>query len=61
MHFINVVEAEKEAKRFLLRCEEWKHRAKTEQTMYMTQTAEGGALTRASLDLSRSLAKLRKP
>jgi len=61
MHMLNVIEAENEAKRFLLRCEEWKARVKTEQSMYMTQTAEGGALTRASLDLSRSLAKLRKP
>jgi hypothetical protein len=58
------VEAEKEAKRFLFACalvrEESKGRAEF-ATWPITGTAKTGALHRASMDLTRALANLRKP
>ena len=49
-----------EAKRFISRAENWKDRLKKD---YYAQYSckEGGACKRASMDLTRALAELRKP
>ena len=52
--------AKTEAKRFLDRIAAWEKRCKDDPTMKYG-TKESGAVTRASLDLSRALADLRRP
>jgi hypothetical protein len=49
-----------EAKRFLARVAAWQKRCKEDPEMKYG-TKESGAINRASLDLSRSLADLRRP
>jgi hypothetical protein len=59
--FDECVKASKvEAKRFLERIAAWEKRCK-EDPMMKYGTKESGAITRASLDLSRALAELRHP
>lgn len=53
-----VVEAIDEAKRFLRRAEAWEERCK--DNPYYHPSKESGALRRASLDLTRALAEMRK-
>lgn len=62
MTYKNVLEAEKEAKRFLEKMREFKSRRKEdgETSKYIYGTKESGALKRASMDLTRSLAKMRQ-
>jgi hypothetical protein len=52
--------AKAEAKRFLDRIAAWEKRVKEDPEMRYG-TKESGAITRASLDLSRVLADLRRP
>jgi hypothetical protein len=55
-----IAAAEAEAKRFLKRVKEYKERIKADKyAIYGSR--EGGALKRSSLDLSRSLADMRRP
>jgi hypothetical protein len=54
-----VAEAEFEARRFLRRVEEWRADRKADPDAYH-YPKQMGAMKRASMDLSRSLAKLRK-
>jgi hypothetical protein len=54
----NIKEAVLEAKRFLYRAEDWL--ALDNQYKCISGTKEGGALRRASLDLTRALTKMRK-
>jgi hypothetical protein len=60
MNAEKVKQAQAEAKRFLGMCEAVLQRAKTDEMAFFG-CAETGALRRASLDLTRSLARLRKP
>lgn len=69
MRHTDVLKAEAEAARFLLAADEYKHAydetAKIRQTNHpgileMTPLVERAALRRASLDLSRALAKMRR-
>ena len=57
--------AEAEAKRFLARVVEWRKAQRTEAYPLGSYTPatprESGAMKRASLDLTRALAKMRKP
>lgn len=55
--------AAREAQRFLAAVKAWEARAngEREREYGALATREGGAMTRASLDLSRALADLRKP
>lgn len=48
-----------EAHRFIQKAADWKRRLSSEG-VYVFSSKEGGAAKRASLDLSRSLADLRK-
>ena len=49
-----------ECRRFLSRANDWKKRIKTDKYALLSGSREGGAAKRASLDLSRALADLRK-
>lgn len=68
MTVTTIEEAEFEAKRFLKRIKEFKEahsqqfnkKSKTPQRDWFFPSKEGGALKRSSMDLTRSLAKLRK-
>ena len=53
--------AEAEARRFLERAAAWRKAEKERQTYGYGGSKESGALRRASLDLTRSLAEMRKP
>ncbi len=53
-------EAVFEAKRFLKRVDELKRKSNKEDKHYFWQPKETGAIRRASMDLTRSLASLRK-
>jgi hypothetical protein len=58
-----IIEAENEVKRFLQRLKELKEtdEYKSDSSRYsITGCTESGAIRRASMDLSRALAKLRK-
>ena len=59
MNLATIIAAKKEALRFLDRVDEYEKRFKDGK--WVCQSQEGGALRRASLDLSRSLAQMRKP
>lgn len=68
MNMKNIKNAEAEAKRFLARIAEYKTAVKNAKyvghygTEYTAATPkESGALRRSSLDLTRSLADMRKP
>lgn len=63
MNSTTVKNAETEAKRFLQRVHDYNERMKRDCPMsgYIGNTIEGGALKRASLDLTRALAALRRP
>lgn len=51
-----------EAKRFIKAAEAWKKREAEERDGYtVSGTREGGAMKRASLDLTMALAQMRKP
>ncbi len=52
--------AEAEAKRFLARCAEYR-KAAGDRIGYWDHPRESGAVKRASMDLTRALADLRKP
>ena len=58
MNETTVKKAEREAVRFLKAVEAWRQRRKDCPEIYTTK--EGGALHRASLDLTRALTKMRK-
>lgn len=49
-----------EAYRFIGKATNWKRRLSSDESAYMFSSKEGGAAKRASLDLTRSLAELRK-
>ena len=49
-----------ETKRFLVRARKYKTRLQSDKYSGFTGTAEGGACKRASMDLTRALAQLRK-
>ena len=57
---IKIEDAIIEAKRFINRANKWK-KILTKDEMAIYCSKEGGACKRASLDLTRSLAELRKP
>lgn len=50
-----------EARRFIKRATAWKKRLKSDGMAYLIGSKEGGAAKRASMDLTRILAELRKP
>ena len=60
-----IKEAEEEAHRFIRRCVEWRLACKENgcdlDSIYASGTKESGAIRRASLDLTRALANLRRP
>lgn len=60
-----IKEAEAEARRFLARVHAWRQAQGTERTDHgeysISTPRENGALRRASLDLTRALAAMRKP
>ncbi|MCA3375677.1 MAG: hypothetical protein INF64_01005 [Roseomonas sp.] len=60
-----IATAKAEAKRFLSRVSEWENAQGTykvgEHTFHTYTPKQGGALRRASLDLTRALAEMRKP
>lgn len=49
-----------EAYRFIGKAVDWKRRLSSDESAYVFSSKEGGAAKRASLDLTRSLAELRK-
>ena len=49
-----------EANRFLARADKWRACMEADKLAYLSGSAEGGACKRASLDLTRALAELRK-
>jgi len=49
-----------EAHRFIKRAKEWKKRVKDDKYVSMSGSREGGAAKRASMDLSRALAEIRR-
>ena len=49
-----------EARKFLKKAFAWKKRLCNDNLAYLSGTKEGGAAKRASMDLTRSLAELRK-
>ena len=49
-----------EAHRFIKKAAGWKRRLSGDESAYMFSSKEGGAAKRASMDLSRALAELRK-
>jgi len=49
-----------EAQRFLAAAREWEKRIKEDRFVLISGSKEGGACKRASLDLTRALANLRK-
>lgn len=49
-----------EARRFLERAGRWKTRLESDPMAYISGTREGGDCKRASMDLTRALAELRK-
>ena len=49
-----------EAQRFIKAAQAWQKRLKEDDMAYLSGTREGGAAKRASMDLTRSLAELRK-
>ena len=60
MKLSNILEAEREAKRFLQRVEELKHSDfKVSLDEVINTPVQTGALRRASLDLTRALSKMR--
>jgi hypothetical protein len=61
MNEAEVREARTEAQRFLRRCDEYLRRVGKDQFAQISGCKEGGALRRASLDLTRSLATMRRP
>ncbi len=61
MNANDILEAEQEAKRFLQRVGELRAAgALTNNPSYLYGSAASGAVRRASMDLTRSLAKMRK-
>jgi len=61
MNNSTIDDAVKEAKRFLKCAQEFKHAEKEKRYSYQSFPKESGAMRRSSLDLTRSLANLRKP
>lgn len=61
MYTEEVDEAIQNAFRFIKAAEAWKVRCGEDRYALIRGTREGGALKRASLDLSASLAQMRKP
>ena len=59
MKIINIIEAEQEALRFLKRIKEAKASQSFNKIERTYTSKETGALKRASMDLTRSLAKMR--
>jgi len=58
----NMLEAEKEAKRFLEKVKELKVTKEFKEAVYSIYGCkESGAVRRASMDLTRALSKMRKP
>ena len=47
--------------RFIDTAKAWKAKLKADELAYISGSKEGGACKRASMDLTRSLAELRKP
>jgi len=60
MDLKNIAEAKSEAVRFLKRVKEFEEKQKIDECA-INGSIESGAVGRASLDLTRSLAKMRKP
>lgn len=60
MNELTIKTAEQEALRFLGRVKEYRERQKRDDSSSVYGTKEGGAVRRASLDLSRALSNLRK-
>jgi hypothetical protein len=61
MHLVDIENIEYEVRRFLGACDDAKERLKKDKMLYfITGCRESGALRRASLDLTRALADLRK-
>ncbi len=50
-----------EAKMFIQKALAWKQRLKNDELACLSGSKQGSACKRASMDLSRSLAELRKP
>jgi len=50
-----------ESRRFIKKASAWKRRLKSDEYAYISGSKEGGAAKRASMDLTRILAELRKP
>ena len=61
MKIDKLTDAMKEAERFLVKAEVACHSLRTDKFAYMSGTKETGACRRASMDLTRALAELRKP
>ena len=61
MNLDTVNEAITEARRFIQRAEAWKKVEAEKAKSYYNNPKESGAMRRASMDLTRALAKMRKP
>jgi len=57
----NIENAVIEARRFIIKATVWKRRLCHDKVAYLSGSKEGGAAKRASMDLTRSLVKLRSP
>lgn len=61
MNLGTVNEAIAEARRFIKRAEDWKRAEAEKAKTYYSNPKESGAVRRASMDLARALATMRKP
>lgn len=61
MNLGSVNKAECEARRFLRAVDEWKKVELEKAEPYYNNPKESGAVRRASMDLTRALAEMRKP
>ncbi len=57
---IKINDAVIEARRFVKKAVAWKKRINSDDLSFLSGTKEGGAAKRASMDLTRALAELRK-
>ena len=61
MTFEEIQKAESEARRFLEKVEEYYQTNPSKEGYILVGTKETGAVRRASMDLTRQLAKMRRP
>lgn len=61
MNIGTVTKTVEEARRFLTAANAWTNAEAVKKQSYYTNPKEAGALRRASMDLTRALAEMRKP